>query len=168
MVACRFTPQEGVDFQANDTFALVVRLASAHLILGLAACHGCPVHQPDVKSAYLSGKLRNDECIYMTPLPGICLNGLKPSQVLEFLLSIYGLKQAGQRWYAELWRVLGNIQLIRVEHDHAVFMHRHPDSTVSVISIHVDDMSLITTTHARMEELKKKIKQVFEVTNGSC
>jgi hypothetical protein len=116
--------------------------------------------------AYLYGKLRDNERIHITPLPGIRLNGLKPGQVLGLLLSIYGLKQAGRRWYAELRRVLGDIQPVHIKHDHAVFMCRYSDGTVSVIFVHVDDMLLITTTHAHKEDLKKKIKQVFEVTGG--
>jgi hypothetical protein len=166
IVARGFTQRDGIDFDADDTFAPVVKMASARMLLGMAARHGWLVHQLDVKSAYLYGKLQDDETIYMAPPAGISLAGMKRGQVLHLLLPIYGLKQAGRRWYTELRRALGTIELIRCEHDHAVFIRRHPDGQVSIIFVHVDDMSLIAPTAARMKELKERIKQIFDVTDG--
>jgi hypothetical protein len=166
IVARGFTQQDGIDFNADDTFAPVVKMASARMLLGMAARNGWLVHQLDVKSAYLYGKLQDDETIYMAPPTGISLAGMKRGQVLRLILPIYGLKQAGRRWYTELRRALGSIELIRCEHDHAVFLRRHPNGEVSIIFVHVDDMSLIAPTAARMKELKERIKQIFEVTDG--
>ena len=56
------------------------------------------IHQMDVKSAYLYGKLDNNENIYMKAPPGIDI-GVKGGQVLKLKLALYGLKQAGRQWY---------------------------------------------------------------------
>jgi hypothetical protein len=71
LVARGFTQQEGVDYYADDTFAAVAKLASARLLLALAARNRWVVHQMDIKSAYLYGKLTDDEVIYLQPPPGI-------------------------------------------------------------------------------------------------
>jgi hypothetical protein len=140
-------------------------MASARMLLGMATRNGWLVHQSDVKSAYLYGKLQDNELIYMAPPTGISLAGMKHGQVLHLILPIYGLKQAGRRWYTELRRALGSIELVCCEHDHAVFIRRHPNGKVSIIFVHVDDMLLIAPTAARMKELKERIKQIFEVTD---
>jgi hypothetical protein len=150
----------------DDTFAAVAKLASARYFLSLAAEKGWVVHQIDIKSAYLYGKLRNDEVFYLAPPSGVQVPGLKRGQVLRLLVALYGLKQAGRRWYAELRRVLLQQGFKRLEHDHAVFYRRHLDQTTSFTFVHVDDMALIATNEARMAELKLKLAEVFELTDN--
>nr|GEW46482.1 ribonuclease H-like domain-containing protein [Tanacetum cinerariifolium] len=48
------TQQVGIDF---DTFSLVIKPATIRTILSLALSHGWPVHQFDVKNAFLNGDL---------------------------------------------------------------------------------------------------------------
>jgi hypothetical protein len=82
LVARGFTQQEGLDYFADNTFAAVAKLASVRLLLGLAAQNSWSIHQMDVKSAYLYGKLSEDKVIYLKPPPGITLKGISPGQVL--------------------------------------------------------------------------------------
>jgi hypothetical protein len=64
-VAHRFTQQEGIDYFTDDTFSAIAKLASACLLLALAACNNWIVHQVDVKSTYLYGKLQDNKEIYV-------------------------------------------------------------------------------------------------------
>jgi hypothetical protein len=165
-VARGFTQEPGQDYHEDDTFAAVAKLASSRYFLSLAAQNGWHVHQIDIKSAYLYGKLREDEQIYLTPPPGVEVPGLKSGQVLRLLVALYGLKQAGRRWYSELRRVLEQLGFKRSEHDHALFYRRHPDDSSSIIFVHVDDMALITRTLERMQQLKLNMAKVFELTDN--
>jgi hypothetical protein len=106
LVARGFSQIDGVDYHTDDTFAAVVKMMSIRYLLAITARNDWPIHQIDIKSAYLYGKLNNDEEIYINPPPGIDVPGVKPRQVLHLRLALYGLKQAGRCWYMELRRAL--------------------------------------------------------------
>ncbi|PSR82396.1 hypothetical protein PHLCEN_2v6077 [Hermanssonia centrifuga] len=53
----------------------------------------------NIKSAFLYGRMEPREDVYLVPPKGITLPGLKPGQVLKLHACLYGLKQAGRRWY---------------------------------------------------------------------
>jgi hypothetical protein len=55
-----FTQRPGVDY--SETFCSVVKPAMVHTVLSLAVCRSCPVHQLDVKNAFLHGTL--SETVY--------------------------------------------------------------------------------------------------------
>lgn len=166
LVAQGFTQVEGVDYFADDTYAAVCKLASIRVILSVAARNGWFTHQVDVKSAYLYGKLREDEKIYMRPPPDIELDGLTAGQVLLLLVALYGLHQSGRRWYVRLRKILEGFKLVWLEHDHAVFYRRHPDGEISIIFLHVDDMTLVCSLLANLLHLKEMIKAELEITDN--
>jgi hypothetical protein len=168
LVARGFTQINGVDYFSDDTFAPVCKLTSARTILAHAAKNNWLVHQLDVKSAYLYGKLEEDEQIYMRPPPGIQLSGIKPGQVLLLLLALYGLKQAGRRWYKVLWAIMSEIGLKRSEFDHAVFYRHIPNGSIAIIFVHVDDMSLVASSQDVMDSLKSKLTSRLEIVDSGA
>ena len=80
----------GKDFSA--TFALVAKLTTVRLLISLAASHLWPLHQLDVKNAFLYGDLQ--ETIYMDPPPGFRAEGEYLGKVCRLRKSLYGLKQS--------------------------------------------------------------------------
>ncbi|MFN7611034.1 MAG: reverse transcriptase domain-containing protein, partial [bacterium] len=61
LVARGFTQVEGIDYQ--ETYSPVVKMTSIRILLSLVAIFDLELHQMDVKTAFLNGKL--DEEIYM-------------------------------------------------------------------------------------------------------
>jgi hypothetical protein len=61
-----------------------------HAILALTTELDLEVHQMDVKSAYLNGKLKEE--IYMEPPPGF---NIPEGMVLKLNKAVYGTKQGG-------------------------------------------------------------------------
>ena len=61
MVAQGYTQAQGIDY--HETFAPVARLGSIRTLLAIAAKRKMYVHQMDVHTAFLNGKLEED--IYM-------------------------------------------------------------------------------------------------------
>jgi hypothetical protein len=89
LVAKGCTQKKGGDF--FDTYSLVSRLATIHVLLSLAASHGLLVHQMDVKAALLNGEL--EEEIYMTQSYGFVVKG-QEDKVCKLMKYVYGLNQA--------------------------------------------------------------------------
>ena len=61
LVAQGFTQQKGVDY--DETFSPVVRMESLRIVVGLAIRNGLSLHQLDVTTAFLNGKL--EEMVHM-------------------------------------------------------------------------------------------------------
>jgi hypothetical protein len=61
LVAKGYTQKEGEDF--FDTYSLVARLTTIHVLLSLATSHGLLVHQIDVKTTFLNGELEEEICM---------------------------------------------------------------------------------------------------------
>nr|GFB64299.1 ribonuclease H-like domain-containing protein [Tanacetum cinerariifolium] len=88
------TQVEGVD--VNETFSPVVKSGTIRTILSLAIFRHWPVHQLDVKNAFLHGDLA--ETIY-TYQPLGFWDPEHPNYVFLLQRFLYGLKQAPRTWF---------------------------------------------------------------------
>jgi hypothetical protein len=84
-----YTQKEGEYF--FDTYSLIVRLTTIHVLLSLVTSHGLLIYQMDVKTTFLNGEL--EEEIYMTQSDGFVVKG-QEDKVCKLLKSLYGPKQA--------------------------------------------------------------------------
>jgi hypothetical protein len=83
------TQKEDEDF--FYTYSPIARLTTIYVLLSLAASHGLLIHQMDVKTTFLNGKL--EEKIYKTQPDGFVVKG-QEDKVCKLQTSLYGLKQA--------------------------------------------------------------------------
>ncbi|GKF64655.1 ribonuclease H-like domain-containing protein [Tanacetum coccineum] len=86
--------QHGVDF--DETFSPVVKPSTIRTVLSLAVSRQWPIHQLDVKNAFLNGDL--SETVYMHQPPGF-VDSRYPNHVCLLQRSLYGLKQAPRAWF---------------------------------------------------------------------
>ena len=86
-VARGFTQKEGIDY--DETFAPVARYTTIRTIISLAVVFGWKLHQMDVKTTFLNGKI--DEEVYTEQLEGFVTHGDK-SHVCKLKKALYGLK----------------------------------------------------------------------------
>ena len=141
LVAKGFTQIPGQDF--FNTFAPVLHLDTLRILIAIAVAFNLDIHQLDVVSAYLNGKL--DEELYMEQIPGFD-DGL--GTVLKLNRSIYGLKQAANVWNRTLDTKLKGLGYQRLLTDSCVYKRflESPDGPlVSFLAVHVDDSIVITT-----------------------
>jgi len=97
LVTHGFTQIEGLNYHSDNTYASVTHFPSVRTIPAFASQFNWEIHQVDIKSTYLYGKLKKDENIYLRPPPHIIVSGLKAGQVLKLNIALYGLKQARRR-----------------------------------------------------------------------
>jgi hypothetical protein len=163
LVAQGFSQVPGVDY--FDTYAPVARLSSIRTVLAIAARDDMELHQIDIKGAYLNGELTDDEIIYMRQPPGYASRD-HPDHVCRLLKTLYGLKQAGRRWYQKLVHILvTELGFTRCEVDQAVFFKRDENEKLSVVVVHVDDCTIAASSLELVEDLKTRMKEHVEITD---
>ncbi|XP_035541937.1 uncharacterized mitochondrial protein AtMg00810-like [Juglans regia] len=96
LVAKGYSQVDGVDF--SETFSPVVRPASIRVVLTLATVRKWPLHQLDVKNAFLHGYLNNH--VYMHQPPGYIVDlltraGMHESKPLSTPMPSKGEQKSG-------------------------------------------------------------------------
>ena len=102
LVAKGYTQVFGLDF--GDTFSPVAKISSVHLFLSIAAIRHCPLHQLDIKNAFLHGDLLEE--VYMEQPPCFVAQGESSGLVCRLRKSLYGLKQSPRAWFSRYSTVI--------------------------------------------------------------
>ena len=84
--------------------------------------------------------------------------------VKELLKAIYGLKQAGRKWYDVLYRVLIELGFRVSAADPCVF-YIHIGEHVLIITIHVDDCAMTGSSVKLILEYKEKLNARYPLTD---
>jgi hypothetical protein len=88
-VAKGYSQVEGLDF--DETFTLIARLESIHILLAYATQHNFILYQMDIKNAFLNGPIK--EGVYVEQPPGFESEEY-PNHIYKLCKALYGLKQA--------------------------------------------------------------------------
>jgi hypothetical protein len=89
-----FSQVEGLDY--GETFFLVVKIISLHILIALTTIYDYHIHQMDVQTTFFHGHL-NEKKIMQEP-PGYVFVG-RETKVCRSLKTLYGLKQNPCMWY---------------------------------------------------------------------
>jgi transposase InsO family protein len=160
LVAQGFTQVYGIDYA--ETYAPVARYSSIRLIIALAAHYDWEIHQMDVKTAYLNGDL--DVPIYMRSPQGLELidQQCPANQVCLLTKSLYGLKQSGRQWHANINHSLLANGFTPLHADRCVYVRRKADSIV-IIALYVDDLLIASSKTPELLSIKRKLAQQYEM-----
>lgn len=85
-----------VSIDRRETFSPVVKPKTIHIVLSLSLYRASPIHQSDIKNAFLYGELQ--ETIFMHQPVGY-RDRTHPSYVFLLRKYLYGLKQAPRTWH---------------------------------------------------------------------
>jgi hypothetical protein len=94
LVAKDYSQVECLDF--NETFALIARLESIHILLDYATHHDFKLYQIDIKNAFLNGPIKEE--VYVKQPPDFESEEY-PNHVYKLHRALYGIKQAPKAWY---------------------------------------------------------------------
>ncbi|KAJ9557882.1 hypothetical protein OSB04_012496 [Centaurea solstitialis] len=103
----------------HETFSLVVKPATIQTVLSLAISQAWPIHQLDVKNAFLHRNLH--EIVFMHHRPGF-VDARFPSHVCRLRKSLYGLKQVPRAWYNRFATFITSHGFRRSVYDSSLFI----------------------------------------------
>ena len=155
-----FTQSYGVDYE--ETFAPVAKLNSVRVILSLAANLDWPLHQLDIKNAFLNDEL--EEEVYMQIPPG-CEAANTSNKVCKLRKSLYGLKQSPRAWFERLTRVVKKEGFTQCQSDHTMFVKHSLEGKVTLFIVYVDDIVITGDDHNQIDHLKSFLERELEVKN---
>jgi hypothetical protein len=135
-----FTQRPGIDF--DETFSPVVKPATVRTVLSLALSRSWPIHQLDVKNAFLHGNL--SETVYCSQPTGF-EDSAHPDYVCRLNRSLYGLKQAPRAWYSRFASYIIQLGFVEAKTDTSLFVY-HQGTDTAYLLLYVDDIVLTASS----------------------
>ncbi|BBH06529.1 ABC-2 type transporter family protein [Prunus dulcis] len=156
LVAKGYTQTYGIDYE--ETFAPVAKLNTVRVLLSLAANLDWPLHQFDVKNAFLHGELAEE--VYMDIPPGY--NTTQTGIVCRLRKALYGLKQSPRAWFGRFTMAMKNNGFKQCNSDHTLFL-KHRKGKVTALIIYVDDMIITGNDKQEISQLQDYLATEFEM-----
>ncbi|GJQ94000.1 ribonuclease H-like domain-containing protein [Tanacetum coccineum] len=159
LVANGSTQLEGVD--VDETFSPVVKPGTIRTVLSLAASRHWPIHQLDVKNAFLHGDL--SETVYMHQPPGF-RDSVHPDYVCLLQRSLYGLKQASRAWFQRFASYITRVGFSHSRCDSSLFIYRQGTDTAYLL-LYVDDIVLTASSESLLQQIISSLHEEFAMTD---
>jgi hypothetical protein len=157
LVARGYSQTYGIDY--DETFAPVTKMGTVRTLISRAANFGWPLHQLDVKNAFLHSDLQEE--VYMEIPPGLSKHETV-GKVCRLKFFLYGLKQSPRAWFDRFTRALCSMGFKQCNVDHIVF-YRHSGRRITVLVVYVDDIIITGDDEQRIKYLKENLSKEFEV-----
>ncbi|KAJ9537125.1 hypothetical protein OSB04_029858 [Centaurea solstitialis] len=159
LVAQGFSQQPGLDF--DDTFSPVVKPATIRTVLSISISRNWPIHQLDVKNAFLHGDLT--ETVYMRQPPGY-VNSSFPDHVCRLRKALYGLKQAPRAWYHRFAVYISSLGFLSSKTDTSLFTYHRGSDTIYLL-LYVDDIILTASSPTLISMVISKLSSEFPMSD---
>ncbi|GJR95985.1 ribonuclease H-like domain-containing protein [Tanacetum coccineum] len=159
LVANGSTQIVGID--VDETFSPVVKPATIRTVLSLAISRHWPVHQLDVKNAFLHGSL--SKTVYMHQPPGF-RDPRHPDHVCLLQRSLYGLKQAPRAWFQRFAAYAARVGFLHSRCDSSLFIYRQGSDTAYLL-LYVDDIVLTASSTALLQRIIASLHAEFSMTD---
>jgi hypothetical protein len=156
LVAKGYAQTYGIDYE--ETYNPVAKMTTVRAIIVMAATKGWSLHQMDVKNSFLHGDLRE---VYMEQPPGY-VDQIRPNLVCRLKKTLYGLKQTPRAWSDNIGQYLITSGFQTSNADFSLYVKK-TDHGIVVIVIYVDDLIITGNSDTDIFDLKKLLKQKFEM-----
>ncbi|GJR62054.1 ribonuclease H-like domain-containing protein [Tanacetum coccineum] len=159
LVANGSTQLAGID--VDETFSPVVKPATIRTVLSLAISRHWPVHQLDVKNAFLHGSL--SETVYMHQPPSFW-DPQHLDHVFLFQRSLYGLKQAPRAWFQRFAAYAARVGFHHSRCDSSLFIYRQGEDTAYLL-LYVDGIVLTASFSDLLQQIINSLHAEFSMTD---
>ena len=146
MVAKGYTHKYGIDY--GDTFSPIEKINTIRILISVAANLNWPLHQFDMKSAFLNGTIELE--VYMDLPPRTKCAG----KVCKLNKALYALKQSHRAWFRRLSKFMKKIGYKQSDADHTLFI-KQKLSKITALIVYVDDMVVIGNDSSKIFALQK-------------
>ena len=154
-----FTQRPGIDYE--ETFSPVVKPATVRVVLTLALSRSWPIHQLDVKNAFLHGTLT--ETVYCQQPSGF-VDSSRPEYVCRLNKSLYGLKQAPRAWNSRFAGHVTSLGFVQAKSDSSLFTYRRGADTAFLL-LYVDDIVLTASSPEFLHRIIAAFQREFSMTD---
>ncbi|KAL4291455.1 hypothetical protein GQ457_14G019960 [Hibiscus cannabinus] len=89
----------------------------------------------------------------------------KENKCLRLKKTLYGLKQAPRAWYSRIDKYFQDKGFDRCLHEHALYIKIKDGGDILIICMYVDDLIFTSNNPSLIEEFKKDMSLVFEMTD---
>nr|GEX52137.1 copia protein [Tanacetum cinerariifolium] len=159
LVANGRSQQQGID--CDETFSPVVKPATIQTVFSLTVSQQCPIHQLDVKNAFLHGHLI--KTIYMHQPPGFT-DSAHSDYVCLLQKSLYGLNQAPRTWFQRFSSYVIRAGFYHSKTDSSFFIfYKGPDTTY--LLQYVDDIILTASSTSLLQRIVSLLHAKFAMTD---
>jgi len=134
-------------------------MTNIRIFFAMAAIRHWPLHQLDIKTAFLHGDL--EETVYMEQPPGFVAQG-ESGMVCKLHRSLYGLKQSQRAWFGKFSFIVQNFGLRRNERDHSVFYSHTSSRKCIYLIVYVDDIVITGKDIVGISQLKEHLCRRFQ------
>jgi hypothetical protein len=157
---CRgYSQQHSINY--DETFSPVVKPSTIRTVLSIAISSSWPIHQLDVKNAFLHGSLQ--ETVYCQQPLGL-KNTSYPNHVCLLQKSLYGLKQAPRAWFQHFSKYAQTISFTPSRSDTSHFIFHHNTDT-DYLLLYVDDIILIASSQHFLDHIISLLCKEFSMTD---
>jgi hypothetical protein len=155
-VARGFSQKEGIDY--DEIFAPVARYTSIRSVISLASVLGWKLHQMDVKTTFLNGKIEHE--VFVEQPEGFVMHS-KVSHVCKLRKALYGLKQAPRVWYERIDGFLKGLGFQKSDVDANLYFKIDRNQPI-ILVLYVDDLFL-TGNEGQIAWCKRELISEFEM-----
>eukprot|EP00253_Pinus_taeda_P032770 PITA_32770 len=151
---------EGIDY--DETSSPIARYSLIRSMLALSAQMGWKMHQMDVKTTFLNGKI--EEEVYIEQLE--CFKTFDcESHVCKLKRALYGLKQAPHDWYTRIDIYFTGLGFTKSEADVNLY-HVMVEGKPLIIVLYVNDL-ILTGDDQLIQSCKEDLAREFKMRDIS-